>query len=61
MRGGLCLHATFTSAGTAWALSDGTVVHNKIATAIINSPDVVSCGDGLFDGVVAQTYRHAEP
>jgi hypothetical protein len=41
-------------------LSDGTVLTGNTAKAVISDPRVVGCGDALFTGVLAQTFRFLE-
>ena len=58
MKRGAVLRAMIACPGMSWSLDDGTPVPNKLATTIIERPDIVGGGDGLFDNVIAQTYRH---
>lgn len=60
LRRGAFLQASITRPGIVWSLDTGASVSKRTATAIIARPDIVSCGDGLFDDVTAQTYRYAK-
>jgi hypothetical protein len=42
-----------------WMLSDGRNITDQTARAVIADPRVVSGGDSLFPGVLAQTFRFA--
>jgi hypothetical protein len=44
-----------------WSLDDGTPICNRTAIALIARADIVSSGDRLFDGVLAQTYLSPRP
>jgi hypothetical protein len=59
-RKGLTLVRSFGKPGTKWATSDGVSVAPKVAEGVIQHPDVVGCGDGLFEGALSQTYRFSE-
>ena len=59
MRGGAALQLHFAASGPAWMLTDGTRVHDEVAKLVINHPDIIGCGDGLFRGLVSQTFRYA--
>jgi hypothetical protein len=43
-----------------WRLSTGIFVPPEIARAVVNQPSIVSCGDALFAGATAQTFRFVE-
>jgi hypothetical protein len=60
MRRGAILQPSIARPGIVWSLNNGAAVSHRTATAIIARPDIVSSGDGLFDDVVAQTYRYAK-
>jgi hypothetical protein len=57
---GLTLNLMFTKHGSAFTLSDGSVVAPEIALAVVNDVRVIGCGDGLFGGGLCQTWRFVE-
>jgi hypothetical protein len=47
--------------GPTWVLSPGNwPVADEVARVLINEPDAVACGDGLFADGPSQTYRYVE-
>jgi hypothetical protein len=60
MSRGASLNLTYTRRGSAFTLSDGTVVPPEIALAVVGDVRVVSVNDGLFPAT-PQTWRFIEP
>ena len=60
MMRGASLNLTFTRKGSAFTLSDGTVVTPEIALAVVNDVRVCSVNDGLFPAT-PQTWRYIGP
>jgi hypothetical protein len=60
LQGGAVLHSGRVGDNRWWMLSDGTVLTGNTAKAVISDPRVVGCGDALFTGVLAQTFRFLE-
>ncbi|MGY4254581.1 hypothetical protein ACVI1L_001649 [Bradyrhizobium sp. USDA 4516] len=62
MRHGVNLQLTLGRNGDpSWDLSDGTHVPAETAKQVIVHYQIEPCGDALFEGVFAQTYRHRSP
>jgi hypothetical protein len=57
MKAGCALHLQHTPAGFAWVLSNGRQVSDATARLVVASASVVDCGDALFAGTAAQTWR----
>jgi len=57
MRRGCALRLTHTRHGPEWILTDGREVSDAVARLVIASASVADCGDALFQGVAAQTFR----
>jgi hypothetical protein len=57
MQRGCALHLMHTPTGPHWALSNGRQVSDNVAKLIIASSSVIDCGDALFAGAAAQTFR----
>ena len=60
LRRGACLCLSL-SPRPHWRLSTGVFVSEEIAQDVIGRPNVVGCGDALFSGELAQTFRYLEP
>jgi hypothetical protein len=62
MHEGHVLHFHFDRRwGPSWVLSPGNwPVPDEVARALIIEPDVIACGDTLFEGALSQTYRYIE-
>jgi hypothetical protein len=59
LRRGACLRLSL-SPRPHWRLSTGIFVTEEIARDVISRPSVVGCGDALFAGELAQTFRYIE-
>ena len=47
--------------GSTWRLSViGTEVPDAVAREVIKHPEIIGCGDALFEDVPSQTYRYVE-
>ena len=47
--------------GSIWRLSViGTEVLDAVAREVIKHPEIIGCGDALFEGALNQTYRYVE-
>ena len=57
LENGAALHVQFARHGRRWTLSTGRQVDDDVAQMVIGSASVIGCGDALFEGVAAQTYR----
>jgi hypothetical protein len=60
LQGGAVLYSGRVNQKRWWALDDGRLVNSNIARTVIADPRVVSGGDSLFEGVLAQTFRSIE-
>jgi hypothetical protein len=58
---GAVLYSGRVRDGRWWMVSDGTRITRNTAKAVISDPRVVGCGDSLFEGVLAQTFRYIKP
>jgi hypothetical protein len=54
---GLVLLRTFGKQ-TRWSLSSGASIPPAVAEAVVEHPNIVACGDGLFRDGPSQTFRH---
>ena len=61
LQGGAVLYSGRVNQHRWWALDDGRLVNSNTARGVIADPRVVSGGDTLFPGVLAQTFRYIEP
>jgi hypothetical protein len=60
MRAGGVLTRLNTNHGPRWYIVPGGEVTDKIATELLERPDVQPNGDGLFPGI-SQTFRLGRP
>jgi hypothetical protein len=60
MQRGEALHHERTWYGGIWWTSNGRQVSGEVARVVIQSANVASVGDALFDNVPAQTWRWIE-
>jgi hypothetical protein len=60
MRGGAALQLEFRYGAQRWRLTNGCEVHRDVARIVIQNPNIISVGDVLFVGMLAQTFRYVE-
>jgi hypothetical protein len=60
LQDGAALYSGRIRDGRWWALDDGTVLAASTAKVVISNPNVVDCGDSLFEGVRGQVFRFVE-
>ena len=58
MKGGAALLLHYEGGRAMWRLSGGRVVPAEIAAIVIIHAAVISVGDGLFQNVPGQSWRH---
>jgi hypothetical protein len=59
MSRGATLNLTFPRSGSAFTLSDGTVIPPEVALAVVGDVRICSVNDGLF-AATPQTWRYVE-